>query len=67
MCLFQGQTNKGKIYCSKFFNSIKLQEQKNFENFKKSWEKMSVRVNLRTSNIMPTPIKVGSNRRTLNK
>ena len=32
--------------------------QKNFENFKKSWKKMSVHVNVRMSKIMRTVIKV---------
>ena len=46
---------KGQIDSIKF---LKNQNQKHLENFKKSKGKMSVRVNVRMSKIMRTPIKI---------
>ena len=51
---------KGQIYSSRFLSSIKLQELENFlEIFKNHKRKIIVRVNVRISKIMRTPIKKG--------
>ena len=51
---------KGQIYSSRFLSSIKLQEQrKRLEILKNHKRKMIVRVNVRISKIMRTPIKKG--------
>ena len=48
---------KGQIYSSRFLSSIKLQELENFlEIFKNHKRKIIVRVNVRISKIMRTPI-----------
>ena len=64
MCLYQGQTNKLKVkYIAVGFSTVQMYEkEKNFENLFLGKKWASVRVNVRMSKIMRTPIKVGVRR-----